>query len=235
MIIMTSITAISSYVNGILHCLWIWNAFIIPCYFSRWGFSVMDENLKDLGFNDLRSESDKANRGRIRTWKKECVYVRWRWRDRRFIGESSQLSIMHNISCLQVASALIWERVHNAVPLYQLQLFSITGLLSEVARHVGWTFICGVDKSWKEQKLCPLVPWSPWPPSPLRGPVTSPTLIVGTCPKIIFFYLLHQIHLPHCKHGDIFTYIKLPSLFLNVTQIYDKPKLILLIYDLKEF
>lgn len=130
------------------------------------------------------------------------------------------MSFICNISCLRVASALIWGGVHNAMPLYQLQLISITGLLSEMARHVGWTFICGVDNSWEEPKLCPLDPWSPWPSSTLGGPVTSHTLIVGPCPKVIFFSILFIKSIFHIVNLVIFsTCIKLPALFLNVTQI----------------
>lgn len=114
------------------------------------------------------------------------------------------MSLMCNISCLQVASALIWGRVHNAVSLSQLQLISITGLVSEMAKHVGWTFICGVDNSWEEQKLCPLGPWSPWPSSTQGGPVTSHTFIVGTCPMVIFFPILFTKSILHVAVGYSF-------------------------------
>lgn len=146
----------------------------------------------------------------------------WGWRDRRFIGGSSQLSLICSISCPQVARALIWGRVHNAVPLYQLQLMLTTGLLSEMARHIGWTFICGVDNSWEEQKLCPLVPWSPRPSSTLWGPVTRHSWHV---PKGYLFSILFTKSIFRIVSLVTFsTGIKLPVLFLNVTQAYDKPK-----------
>lgn len=60
------ITAMAAYIYSTLHCLRIPTAFVIPFISADEFLHSGMRTLKDLGFSDLRLESEISNRSRIK-------------------------------------------------------------------------------------------------------------------------------------------------------------------------